>query len=141
MLVLAVRGEETILAERPMGLRALRALIAASLLLALAAGEVKAAGTVAAHGGDPSTAGADLAWQQPGVGGSSRAAAFGRSSPATTRRSAATFVAWRSGPTVTVASRDTLAPVVQESIPGAQKLAVSDRWLVWRSAARSACRR
>ena len=38
VLLLAVRGEETALAERPQGLRALRVLIAASLVLALVAG-------------------------------------------------------------------------------------------------------
>ncbi len=133
VLVLAARGEETVLAERPMGLRALRALIAASLLLALAAGEVKAAGTVAAHGGDPSAAGADLAWQQPGVGGFLSRSGLRAQLPGNDPAIGGALVAWRSGPTVTVASRDTLAPVVQESIPGAQKLAVSDRWLVWRS--------
>src|SRR5215470_14619632 len=69
VLVLAVRGEETMLAERPQGLRALRLLIAASLVLALVAGEARAAATVASPGGDPSVAAVDLAWQQPGVGG------------------------------------------------------------------------
>src|SRR4029453_14769053 len=43
VLVLAVRGEETMLAERPEGLRALRVLIAASLVLALIAGEARGA--------------------------------------------------------------------------------------------------
>ena len=41
VLVLAARGEETALAERPQGLRVLRLLTAASLLLALVAGEVR----------------------------------------------------------------------------------------------------
>ena len=69
VLVLAVRGEETVLAERPHGLRVLSVLTAASLLLALVAGEVRAATTVASPGGDPSAAAVDLAWQRPGVGG------------------------------------------------------------------------
>src|SRR6476659_11389178 len=64
--VLALR--ETTVAERPNGRRLLRALAAASLLAALVAGRVEAAGTVASPGGDPSAAGADLAWQQPRVG-------------------------------------------------------------------------
>jgi hypothetical protein len=69
VLVLAARGGETVLAERPQGLRLLRALTAAALLSALVAGQVQAAGTVASPAGDPSAAGDDLAWQQPGVGG------------------------------------------------------------------------
>src|SRR5215213_10799562 len=69
VLVLAVGAEETVLAERPHGLRVLRLLTAASLLLALVAGEVRAADTVAVPGGDPSVAAADLAWQRPGVSG------------------------------------------------------------------------
>src|SRR3954447_16509018 len=52
VLVLSVRGEETVLAERPQGLRVLRLLTAAALLLALVAGEVRAA-VVAAPAGDP----------------------------------------------------------------------------------------
>ena len=43
------------------------------------------------------------------------------------------LVAWRLGPQVTVAARDTLAPMLQEELPGTQKLAVNDRWLVWRA--------
>src|SRR5215212_5858452 len=62
VLVLAVRGEETVLAERPHGLRVLRVLAAASLLLAVVAGEVRAATIVASPGGDPSVAAAELAW-------------------------------------------------------------------------------
>src|SRR5512132_4692001 len=69
VLVLAARGGETVLAERPQGLRLLRMLAAASLLCALVAGEVRAAGTIASPGGDPTAAGTDVAWQQPGVGG------------------------------------------------------------------------
>src|SRR6476659_3291646 len=49
--VLALR--ETTVAERPNGRRLLRALAAASLLAALVAGQVQAAGTVVSPGGDP----------------------------------------------------------------------------------------
>src|SRR5215216_2018196 len=66
VLALAARGGETVLAERPQGLRLLRVLAAASLLCALVAGRVEAAGTVAANASDPSVTGTDLAWQQPG---------------------------------------------------------------------------
>jgi cytochrome c biogenesis protein CcdA len=133
VLVLATGGEETALAERPQGLRALRALIAASLLLALVAGEVQAAGTVAAPAGDPSVVGADLAWQQPGVGGFLSRNGVKTQLPGNDPAVGGALIAWHAGPAVTVAARDTLAPMVQETIVGAQKLAVSDRWLVWRS--------
>ena len=63
VLVLAARGDETVLAERPRGQRLLRVLVAASLLLALLAGTVRAAGTVASPAADSSVEGADVAWQ------------------------------------------------------------------------------
>src|SRR6185436_9165975 len=50
---------ETTIAERPRGLRLVRVLAAASLLAALVAGQVQAAGTVASPGGDPSVEGTD----------------------------------------------------------------------------------
>jgi hypothetical protein len=133
VLVLAVRGEETMLAERPQGLRALRVLIAASLVLALVAGEARAAGTVASPGGDPSVADVDLAWQQPGVGGFLRRNGVKTQLPGDDPAIGGALVAWHDGPNVTVASRDTLTPVLQEPLAGVQKLALTDRWLVWRS--------
>ena len=120
VLVLAVRGEETVLAERPRGLRVLRLLTAASLLLALLAGEVRAATTVASPGGDPSVAATDLVWQRPGVGG------FLSRNGVVTRLAGndpsigGALVAWRVGPEVTVAARDTFAPVLQEALPGSR---------------------
>jgi len=108
-------------------------LASASLLLALVAGEVQGAGTVAAPAGDPSVVGADLAWQQPGVGGFLSRNGVKTQLPGNDPAVGGALVAWHAGPAVTVAARDTLAPMVQETIAGAQKLAVSDRWLVWRS--------
>jgi len=133
VFVLAVRGEETALAERPQGLRVLRLLTAASLLLALVAGEVRAATTVASPGGDPSVAGTDLAWQRPGVGGFLSRNGVITQLPGNDPAIGGALVAWRLGPQVTVAARDTLAPMLQEELPGTQKLAVNDRWLVWRA--------
>lgn len=133
VLVLAVRGEETVLAERPQGLRVLRVLTAASLLLALVAGEVRAATIVASPGGDPSTAATDLAWQRPGVGGFLSRGGIVTPIPGSDPAIGGALVAWHLGPAVTVAARDTLAPVLQQTLPGVQKLAVSDRWLVWRA--------
>jgi hypothetical protein len=134
VLVLSARGEETILTERPQGLRLLRLLTAASLLLALVAGEVRAATPVASPAGDPSATGAELAWQQPGVGGFLLRAGVKTQLPGTDPAIGGKLVAWRLRSAVTVAARDTLAPVLAETIPGVQKLAVSDRWLVYRTA-------
>lgn len=133
VLVLAARGGETVLAERPQGLRLLRVLAAASLLCALVAGRVEAAGTVASPGGDPSAAGTDLAWQQPGIGGFLRRGDVTAPLPGDNPAVGATFVAWHKGPLVTVADRTTLAPVLADSIPGIQKLAVSRSWLAYRT--------
>ena len=134
VLVLAARGEETVLAERPQGLRVVRVLAAASLLLALVAGEVRAASTVASPAGDPSAAATDLAWQQPGVGGFLLRDGTTTQLPGDDPAIGASLVAWRSRDAVTVAARDTLAPVLQETIPGVRKLAISRRWLAYRTA-------
>lgn len=132
-LPVLVARDETVLAERPRGLRVLRMLAAASLLLALLAGEVGAAGTVTSPGGDPSAAGTDVAWQQPGVGGFLRHDGATAQLPGNDPAIGATYVAWRNGPQVTVADRATLAPVIEDSLPGVQKLAVSRSWLAWRT--------
>jgi hypothetical protein len=135
VLILAWRGEETALAERPRGLRAIRALAAVTLVLGLAAlvaGGVRAATTVASPAGDPSAAGADLAWQQPGVGGFLSRSGASVQLPGTDPAVGGTLVTWHAGPVVTVAARDTLTPVVQLNVPGVDKLAVSARWLAER---------
>src|SRR5436305_1072534 len=46
---------------------------------------------------------------------------------------AALLIAWHRGGTVTVAASETLTPVLQETIPGVEKLAVSTKWLVYRA--------
>jgi hypothetical protein len=108
-------------------------LIAASLVLALIAGEARAAGTVASPGGDPSVADVDLAWQQPGVGGFLLRNGVKTQLPGNDPAVGGALVAWHDGPNVTVASRDTLTPMLQEPLAGVRKLALTDRWLVWRS--------
>ena len=133
VLVLAARGDETVLAERPRGQRLLRVLVAASLLLALLAGTVQAAGTVASPASDPSVEGADLAWQQPGVGGFLRQNGTTAQLPGNNPAIGATFVAWHNGPALTVADRATLAPVVEDPVPGVQTIAVSRSWLAYRT--------
>ena len=133
VLVLAWRGEETLLAERPQGLRVVRALAALSLVLGIAAfvaGAVHAATTVATRAGDPSVAATDLAWQRPGVGGFLSRSGQVEQLPGTHPAVGGALVAWYVGSTITVASRDTLAPVTTLEEPGVQALAVSDTWLV-----------
>jgi len=124
---------ERAIAERPRGLRLVRVLAAASLLAALVAGQVQAAGTVASPGGDPSAEGTDVAWQRPGVGGFLRREGTTAQLPGDDPAIGATYVAWHSGPTLTVADRTTLSPVVQDDVPGVQKLAVSRSWLAYRT--------
>jgi hypothetical protein len=134
VLILAWRGEETVLAERPQGLRALRGLAALTLALGLAAllaGQVRAA-TVATPAADPSVAATDVAWQQPGVGGFLSRNGQVAQLPGTHPAIGGALVAWYVGTTVTVAARDSLTPVAQLNVPGIQSLAVSDTWLVER---------
>src|SRR5919206_304816 len=110
------------------------AAFAAGLALGAVAGAAHAAGTVAAPAGDPSVAGADLAWQQPRVGGFLRRADGTRTQlPGNDPAVGATFVAWHVGRAVTVADRATLAPITEDQLPGVLKLAVSRSWLVWRT--------
>lgn len=136
VLVLASVGDELTIAKRPEGLRVVRALAAVSLaagVAAFVAGGIHAATTVASPGGDPSAAGADLAWQRPGVGGFLLSNGQTTQLPGNDPALGESLVAWRSGDAVTVAARDTLTPVLQETLPGVQKLAVSDSWLVYRA--------
>jgi hypothetical protein len=134
VLVLAARGDETVLAERPRGQRLLRVLVAASLLFALFAGTVGAAETIAFPANDPSVVGTDLAWQRPGVGGFLDRAGTLTQLPGNDPALGGTFVAWHVGPAVTVADRATLTPVAEDTLPGVQKLAVSRSWLAYRTA-------
>jgi hypothetical protein len=135
VLILASRGEETVLAERPRGLRVVRALAALSLVLglaALAAGEVQAATTLATPAGDPSVAASDVAWQRPGVGGFLSRSGQIAQLPGTHPAIGGALVAWYAGGTVTVAARDTLTPTAELEVPGVDSMAVSDTWLVER---------
>jgi hypothetical protein len=131
--VLLVR-DETALAERPRGQRVLRLLIAASLLSALLAGTVDAAGTIAFPADDPSVTGTDLAWQKPGVGGFLDRAGTIAQLPGNDPAVGGTVVAWHVGPSLTIADRTTLTPVLEDTIPGLLKLAVSRSWLAYRTA-------
>jgi hypothetical protein len=125
--------DETSLAEKPRGLRVLRILAAVSLAFALVAGEARAATTVAKPGGDPSVAGTDLAWMQPGVAGFLLRGGQRTQLPGKDPALGDALIAWHSGDLVTVAVSETLTPVLQETIPGVEKLAVSTKWLVYRA--------
>jgi hypothetical protein len=130
--VLAVR-DETALAERPQGRRVLRVLAAVTLALALVAGAARAS-TVAAPAGDPGAAGTDLVWQEPGVGGFLLRNGVRTQLPGNDPAIGDSYLAWHDGDTVTVAASDTLQPVLQASVPGVEKLAVSQDWLAYRAA-------
>jgi MFS family permease len=124
------------MAERPGWLRLLRstdavALAAAALLLGLG-GSSAVAATVERGGSDPSAFGGDLAWQRPGpewvIRRDGRHYVLGGEDPAV----GGNLVAWRLGETVTAVRRSSLEPAFTVDIPGADKLAVSDDWLVVR---------
>jgi hypothetical protein len=133
VVVLAARGDETGLAERPGGLRVIRLLAAGSLVLALVAGGASAATPVAKPAGDPSVAGTDLVWMQPGVGGFLLRSGQRTQLPGKDPTLGDTLIAWHVGDAVTVAASETLTPVLQETIPAIEKLAVSTKWLVYRA--------
>jgi hypothetical protein len=121
------------MAERPASLRLLRLGDALGLALAavlLASGPALAATVLDGAGGDPSAAGDDIAWQHSGAGGVLLRGGVETRLPGTDPAIGGGLVAWRNGDLVTVAQRATLAPLFQVSIPGVDKLAISDRWLV-----------
>jgi hypothetical protein len=113
--------------------RALRVLAAMSVALAPVAAEAPAA-RVASSAEDPSTEGTDLVWQEPGVGGFLLRNGQQTQLPGNDPALGETRIAWHVGDDVTVADSATLQPVLQEAVPGIQKLAVSDEWLVYRVA-------
>jgi hypothetical protein len=124
-----------LMAERPSLLLGFRRADAAALAVCVAllgAEAAHAVTQVASPASDPSAAAGDLAWQQPGVGGFLRRSTGTVQLPGQDPAVGGQYVAWHIGDHVTVASRETLAPVLEENIKAVQKLAVSDRWLVFR---------
>ena len=120
------------MAERPAALRTLRLGDALALTVAavlIASGPAVAATVLDSAGGDPSAAGDDLAWQHPGAGGVLLRGGTQVKLPGTDPAIGGGLVAWRNGDQVTVAQRATLAPMFQLTIPGVDKLAISDHWL------------
>ena len=122
-------------AGRPRGLRLVRSGCACALALTVIglAPSVVAAAARIAPAVDPSAAGGDLAWQQPGVGGFlMRAGAEPQQLPGADPAVGGALIAWHEGDTVTVADRATLQPRFQERVVGVHQLALSDQWLVMR---------
>ena len=121
------------LAERAGLFRVVR--VAGACALAAAALAAPAAAAIPAPSTDPSAAGGDTAWQQPGVGGFLRLADGTESQlPGNDPAIGGALVAWHVGATVTVADRATLQPRFEEQIIGIRQLAISDAWLVLRVA-------
>jgi hypothetical protein len=122
--------------QRPHLLRRLRVADAAALALCavlLTDATARAAITVAAPATDPTVAGDDLAWQQPGAGWVfRRGAGPPTANPGSDPALGGNVLAVRQGDTVTVAKRDTGTLIARLFLPGVDKLAVSDRWLVYR---------
>jgi len=116
------------------GPQLLRGLAAGSLLVALVAGQARAATPIASPAGDPGAAEADVVWQEPGVGGFLLRDGQRTQLPGTDPTVGGPYIAWRSGDVVTVAARDTLVPVLELPLPGVEKLAVSEHWLTYRVA-------
>jgi hypothetical protein len=141
---------ELAMAERPALLRRLRladgallAVLAAALLASRAAalggpaqGELARtrATLVAPNATDPSRAGSALAWERPGGGRAVLLDGGVRSElPAQEIAVGGRYVATRSGATIVVRDRVSGAIVVEQDVAGATQLAVSDRWLIWRT--------
>ena len=129
-------GATELMAERPSilrGFRAADALALAAVALTLGTHDAAAAtGTVADPGSDPSAAGSDLLWQVPG--GPAVFRRDGTQIPFEARSAAlgGPYVAAIVGEEIRVTDRATGAQVATLSAPGADKVAVSERWLAWR---------
>jgi hypothetical protein len=116
-------------------LRGLR--LADALALALCASLLAApAGAVGMYLGrtDPSVATepGQLAWQEPGVGGFVALAGHTSRLPGDDPALGGKLIAWRVPGAIELANRLTLTPLRLIPAPGADLLAVSDRWLVYR---------
>jgi hypothetical protein len=113
-------------------LKAGRALAVVGVVLALTTGAQAA--KVAAPAGDPVAQGTDLVWEEPGVGGFLLRDGAQTQLPGDDPAIGGSRIAWHAGNEVTIADGTTLLAQLQESIPGVQKLAVSEDWFVYRVA-------
>jgi hypothetical protein len=127
-----------LMAERPSALRAFRLVDAAALACCaavLAGAEARAANPVASAARDPSVAGGMLAWDAEGGGmlGAEDPDAAPVALPGTDPALGGALLAYRAGETISVVRASDRAPLVDVAAPGADALAVSDRWLVYRA--------
>jgi hypothetical protein len=124
----------TSMTQRAGLLRGLR--VADALALVLCASLLAApAGAATGYSGriDPSVAPGELAWQEPGVGGFVSFAGRTSRVPGDNPALGGRLIAWRAqGGGVTIGDRLSLAPLQYIPAPGAEELAISDRWLVYR---------
>ncbi len=136
------RRLELRMAEQPALLRRLRladgALLAALAVAFLASGSASAAHVtlVAPHATDPSRTGSAFAWRRLGGGavvlqGDARSVLAGENVAVGGR-----YVATRQGAALVVRNRRSGEVVMERAAPRATQLAVSDRWLVWRTSRR-----
>jgi hypothetical protein len=133
------RRLELKMAEQPALLRRLRladgALLALLAVALLSSDGASAAQLVAPGATDPSRAGSALAWERVGGVGAVLLDGAARSElPAQAVALGGRYVATRDGSTIAVRDRASGALVVERAVAGdATQLAVSDRWLVWRT--------
>ena len=117
------------------GMRLLDALALTGCALALAGPASAATPTAApAYSGklDPSVVAGELAWEEPGVGGFVRRGGAVSALPGDDPALGGGWIAWRSGATIMVAGRRSLAPAFTVAAPGADELAISAGWLAYR---------
>ena len=131
---LGIRAVET-MAERPATLRGLRlgdAVAMAACALAIGATRVEAAVPVASPATDPTVGAGAVGWMVPGQGYALRTGGGTFRAPGDDMALGGSLVAVRSGSLVTVVRAATGQVLLQLSVPGADKLAISDSWLVYR---------
>jgi hypothetical protein len=123
------------MAERPRLLRAVRLTDGTALLLAAAAlfaAEARAAARIGV-GSDPTAAGGLVVWTTPTGGVALHEGQTGTAAVPAHAVVGGSLLAWRDGDIVHVVRAVDMVPVVDVTIPGADAIAVSDRWLVARA--------
>ena len=130
------------MAEQPALLRRLRladgALLTVLAVALLSTGSASAAQLVVSNGTDPSRAGSTLAWERLGGAGAVLLDGTARSElPVQAVAIGGRYVATRQGDRVAVRDRASGTVVVERDVADATQLAVSNRWLVWRTSPRS----
>ena len=132
------RGERACatMAERPAILRGFRladatALLVCALVLAAAPASAAKSTLVAAPASDPSAAAGAVVYERAGAGVLLRGGAE-TPLPGHDPALGGGLVAWLSGNQVTLATAASLAPATVFDAPGADAIAVSSAWVVWR---------